>query len=76
MGNCEMWRVHRALRHVEADVAAAGAALLGGDQRQVHRVGHEVRHQLEALLLALGGEIVGLAVEAVLEVIGGVEDEL
>ncbi len=68
--------VHRALGHVEADMAAAGAALLGADQRQVDRIGHEIGHQQQALLLALGAEIVGLAVEAVLEVVRGVEDEV
>ena len=62
--------VHRALGHVEADVAAAGTALLGGDQRQIHRVGDEVGLEQQALLLALAREIVGLAGEAVLEIIG------
>ena len=60
----------------EADVAAAGAALLGGDQRQVDRVGHEVGLEQEAVLLVLGGEVVGLAVEAVLEVVVAAEDEV
>ena len=55
---------------------AAGAAFLGADQRQIDRVGHEVGDEQETLLLALGAEIVGLAVEAVLEIVLGVEDEL
>ena len=67
---------HRALGHVEADVPAAGAAFLGADERQVDRVGDEVRHQQEALLLRLGGEIVGLAGEAVGEIGRHVEDEI
>ena len=71
-----MWRVHRALGHGEADMAAAGAALLGGDQRQVDRVRHEVGLQQEAVLLVLGGEVVGLAVEAALEVVVAAEDEV
>ena len=65
-----------AARHVEADVAAAGAALLGADQRQVDRVGHEIGGEQEALLLRLRREVVRLAVEAVLEVVGRVEDEI
>ena len=68
--------VHRALGHVEADVAAAGAALLGLDQRQVDGVGDEVGLQQQTLLLALVGEIVRLAGEAVLEVVARVEYEL
>ena len=71
-----MWRVHRALGHVEADMAAAGAALGRGDQRDVDRVRHEIRRQQKALLLALGAEIIRLAGEAVLEVVFGVEDEI
>ena len=66
----------RALGHVEADMAATGAALLGGDQRQVDGVGDEIRREQEAVLLALGGEIIRLAGEAVLEVIVEVEDEI
>ncbi len=69
-------RVHRALGHVEADVSAARAALLGGDERQVHRVRHEIGLQQQALLLALVGEVVGLAGEARLEVVRRVEDEV
>ena len=61
--------VERALGEVEADVAAAGAALLRRDQRQVDRVGHEVGGEQEALGLVLGGEIIRLAVEAALEVV-------
>jgi len=57
-------------------MAAAGAALLGADQRQIDRVRHEVGDEQETLLLALGAEVVGLAIEAVLEVVLGVEDEL
>ena len=68
--------VERALGEVEADVAAAGAALLRRDQRQVDRVRHEVRRQQEALGLVLGGEIIRLAVEAALEVVLGAEDEI
>ena len=68
--------VERGLGEVEADVAAAGAALLGGDQRQVDRVRHEVGGEQEALGLVLGGEIVRLAVEAALEVVAGAEDEI
>ena len=68
--------VQRALGEVEADVAAAGAALLRRDQRQVDRVRHEVRRQQEALGLVLGGEIIRLAVEAALEVVVGAEDEI
>ena len=68
--------VHRALGHGEADVPAAGAALLGLDQRQVDRVGDEVRVEQQALLLALGREVVRLAVEALREVVGRAEDEV
>ena len=68
--------VQRALGEVEADVAAAGAALLRRDQRQVDRIRHEVRRQQEALGLVLGGEIIRLAVEAALEVVLGAEDEI
>ena len=68
--------VHRALGHGEADVPAARAALLGGDQRQIDRVRHEVGLEQEAVLLILGGEIIGLAVEAVLEVVVAAEDEI
>ncbi len=66
----------RAARHVEADMAAAGAALLGGDQRQVDRIRHEIGLQQEARLFALGAVIVGLAGEAVLEVAGVTEHEI
>ena len=45
-------------------------------KRQVDGVGDEIRRQQKALLLALGGEIVRLAGEAVLEVVGRVEDEM
>ena len=68
--------VERALGEVEADVAAAGAALLRRDQRQVDRVGHEIRRQQEALGLVLGREVIRLAVEAALEVVLGAEDEI
>src|SRR4029079_10586578 len=68
--------VQRALREIEADVTAAGAALLGGDQRQVDGVRYEVRRQQEAFGLVLGGEVIRLAVEAALEVVVGAEDEI
>src|SRR5690349_21627648 len=68
--------VHRALGHVEADMAATGSALLGGDERQVDRVGHEIRLQQQALLFALGTEIVWLAVEATSEVVLRAEHEV
>ena len=71
-----MWLLSERLGEVEADVAAAGAALLRGDQRQVDRVGHEVGGEQEALGLVLGGEVVRLAVEAALEVVAGAEDEI
>ena len=51
------------------------APLLRADERQVHRVGDEVGLQQQPLLLALVGEVVGLAGEAALEVVRGVEDE-
>ena len=57
-------------------MAAAGAALLGRDQRQVDRIGHEIGGEQEALGLVLGGKIVRLAVEAALEVVVGAEDEI
>ena len=57
-------------------MATARAALLGGDERQVHRIRHEVGGEQEALLLALGREIVRLAVEARLEIVLRVEDEI
>ena len=56
-------------------MAAAGAALLGGDQRQVDGVRDEVGIEQETLLLALGREVVRLAGEAVLEVVFRVEYE-
>ena len=49
--------------------AAAGAALLRRYQRQVDRVGDEVGVEQQPLLLALVGEVVRLAVEALLEVV-------
>ena len=66
----------RAARHVEADVAAAGAALLGRDQRQVDGVGDEIGLQQEAHLLALGAVVVGLAGEAALEIVPVIEHEI
>src|SRR5271170_5197627 len=57
-------------------MAAAGAALLGGDERQVDGVGHEIGAQQKAVLLALGGEIIRLAGKPVLEVVRKVEDEI
>ena len=57
-------------------MAAAGTALGRGDQRNIYRIGHEIRRQQKALLLAFGGEIIRLAGEAVLEVVFGVEDEI
>jgi len=54
-------------------MAAAGAALLGADQRQIDRVGDEIGDQQKALLLALGAEIIGLPVEPALEVVRSVE---
>src|ERR1700689_4266964 len=68
--------VNRALGHIEADMAAAGAALRRGDQRNVDGIGYEIRRQQKALLLALGGEIIRLAGETVFEVVFGVEDEI
>ncbi len=67
---------HRAPRHVEADVAAPRAALLRRDERKVHRVGDEVGVEEEPFLLALVGEVVGLAAEAVAEVVLRVEHEV
>ena len=64
-----MWLFMWPLRHAEADVPAARAALLRGDQRQVDRVGDEVGVEQQAALLALVGEVVRLAVEALLEVV-------
>jgi hypothetical protein len=49
---------------------------LRADQRQIDRVGHEVGDEQKTLLLALGAEVVGLAVEAVLEVVLSIEHEL
>ena len=68
--------VERGLREVEADVAAARAALFRGDQRQVHRVRNEVGREQEALGLVLGRKIIRLAVEAALEVVLRAEDEI
>jgi len=65
-----------AARHVEADVAAAGAALLGGQQRQIDRVGHEIGARQEAVLLGLRREIIRLAGKPVLEIVRTVEDEI
>src|SRR4029453_13659371 len=53
----------RSARHVEADVAAAGAAFLGGNERQVDGIGDEVGLQQESDLLAFGAVVVGLAGE-------------
>ena len=71
-----MWLFMEPLAMLKRMCAAARAALLGRDERQVDRVGHEVRVEQQALLLALVGEVVGLAVEAVLEVVLRVEDEV
>src|SRR5262245_7928427 len=68
--------VHRAFYHVEADVAAPGAALLGADQRQIDRICDKVRVEQEALLLALWTEVIGLPGETVLEIVVRVENEL
>ena len=68
--------VHRAFRHAEARMPAAGAALLRREQGQVDRIGDEVRVQQQPLLLALVGEIFRLAVEALFEVVVGVEDKI
>ena len=70
-----MWLFIEPLRHREARVPAARAALLGREERQVDRVGDEVRVEKQALLLALVGEVLRLAVEALLEVVLRVEDE-
>src|SRR5260370_1091910 len=51
--------VHRAVGHVEADVAAACAALLGADQRQVDGVGDKVGLEQQAFLFAFAAEVVG-----------------
>ena len=67
--------VHRALRHVEANMATARAALFGGDERNIRRIGHEIGGEQKALLLALVGEVIGLACKALFEVMRGVEDE-
>ena len=45
-------------------------------ERQVDRVGHEVGVEQQAALLARVGEVVRLAVEAILEVVARVEDEV
>src|SRR5256885_919356 len=68
--------VHRSQCHNEADVPAARAALLGGNERQVHGVGDEVRLEQEALLFALVAEVVRLAGKTVLEIVFRVEYEL
>ncbi len=61
--------VQRALGELEADMAAAGAALSRFDQRQVDCVRDKVRLEQQSLLLALVGEVFRLAVESVLEVV-------
>ena len=48
----------------------------GGHERQVHGVGHEVRVEQEPALFAPVGEVVRLAVEAVIEVVPRVEHEV
>src|SRR5215510_13026657 len=68
--------VHRAFRHVEADVPAPGAALLGADQRQIDRVCDEIRVEQEALLLSLGTEVIRLPGKTVFEIVPRVENEL
>src|SRR3954454_2755957 len=68
--------VERTLGEVEADVAAAGAALLGRDQWQVDGIGYEIGGEEEALGLVLGREVIRLAVEAAFEVVLGAEDEI
>src|SRR5579883_1266830 len=55
-------------------MAAARAALLGADERQIDRIGDEIGAEQEAVLLALGAEIVGLAVETALEVVVATEN--
>ena len=49
---------------------------LGRNERQVHRIGNEVRRQKEPFGLRLGREIIRLAREAVLEIIRRIEDEI
>src|SRR5215813_1230601 len=57
-------------------MAATGAAFLGKRQRQIERIGNEIGGQRPAADLLAGREIVGLAVEAPLEVTAVAEDEV
>src|SRR5262245_59881402 len=66
----------RALRHVEANVTAAGATFLGADQRQVDGIGDKIGREQKTLLLALGAEVIRLAIEAAGEIALGVEDKI
>src|ERR1019366_7662797 len=69
-------RVKRSFGEIEADVAAAGAAHVGPRQRQVECVGNEVGGELPSLQLFAGGEIVGLAGKAALEIVILAENEI
>src|SRR5580692_5359050 len=66
----------RTSRHIKANMAAAGTALLRRDKRQVHGVGHKIRLQQKAILFALCGEIVGLSGKALLEVVRIAKDKI
>src|SRR5262249_25570719 len=56
--------------------SAAGAALLGERQRQVERIGNEIGRERPAADLLAGREVVGLAIEAALEITAMAEDEV
>ena len=59
----------RSARHVEADVPAAGATLLGRNQRQVDGISHEIGLQQEAHLLTFAAVVIRLAGKAILEIV-------
>ena len=67
--------VHRALRHIEANMSTAGAAFLGADQWQVDCIGDEIRFQQQAFLFAFIIEIIRLARKAILEIVLRIENE-
>src|SRR5262249_5997026 len=59
-----------------ADVSAAGATLLGRDQRQVDGISHEIGLQQEPHLFSFAAVVIGLAGETIFEVVQVIEHEI
>src|SRR5205823_15052037 len=68
--------VHRSLGHAEANVAAARAAFIGGNERKVDRIGNEVCVEEQTFLLSFVCKVIRFAAEALAKIVLGPKDEI